>query len=245
MNKLCAPFHVVILALLLSLLSGCSGYLAYQDGRDLESEGRYGEATARYFKAVQDNPDNLEYRLRLQETRENAAYEAMQSAEQLVEQGQLQAAIEAYNRAYAFDPSQEVALQKKLELQQRLRLMEMVAEGDSLFRERKIAQARQMVNQVLNIDPEFVPALELKQRVSAVHKTMVAGQELELSSSEPITLKFKKTDIKDAFNVISRLSGITFIYDEDLRSKTFTVYLEQATFAQAMELLLRLHQLDM
>jgi len=238
-NLICLSF------LSFSLLTGCSGYLAYQDGRDLESEGRYGEATARYFKAVQDNPDNLEYRLKLQETRENAAYEAMQNAASLLEKGQLQAAIEAYNMAYSFDPSQEVALQRKVEIQQQLRLLEMVSEAESLFRERKIAQARQLVAQVLNVDSDFEPALDLKQRVSAVHKTMVAGQELELDSSEPITLKFKKTDIKDAFSVISRLSGITFIYDEDIRSKTFTVYLEQATFAQAMELLLRLNQLDM
>jgi len=245
MNKLNFSLRLLILGLLSILLSGCSGYFAFKEGRNLETEGKYSESAASYLEAVQDNPDNLQYRLHLQKAQEKAAYEAIQEGDELVGSGRLQEALAAYDRAYSYDPSQEVARLKREEVARQLDLEKMVAEGEQLFRERKISQARQMVSQVLKLAPDFAPALELSVRVSAVHNTMVAGQELELSSSEPITLKFKKTDIKDAFSVISRLSGITFIYDEDIRSKTFTVFLEQATFAQALELLLRLNQLDM
>jgi len=245
MNVRGSIFHSAILLLAAFTLSGCSGYFAYKEGLDLDSAGRYDESVSSYLEAVKSNPDNMEYRMRLHKAREQAAYDAIDAAKQLADEGRLREAIAAYNRAISFDPSIEIALQERDQLSERLRLQEMIVEGEQLFRERKISQARQIVEQVLNLDPEYPPALELEKRVSAVHRTMVAGQELELDSSEPITLKFKKTDIKDAFNVISRLSGITFIYDEDIRAKSFTVYLEKATFAQALELLLRLNQLEM
>ncbi|WP_303722206.1 secretin N-terminal domain-containing protein, partial [Malonomonas rubra] len=245
MNKHITFLRLIFLGAVAVILSGCSGYFAYQEGLDLDAEGRFGESTTKFYEAVKEDPDNIEYRIQLQKSREMAAYEAVKDAEQLESEGRLQEALVAYDKAYSFDPSQDVARLKHVEIQRKIDLQMMVNDGEQLFRERKIALARQIVTQVLNMDPDFKPAQDLSARVSAVHKTMVAGQELELSSSEPITLKFKKTDIKDAFSVISRLSGITFIYDEDIRSKTFTVFLEQATFAQALELLLRLNQLEM
>jgi len=245
MNKQSHFLQLLILVSVTILLSGCTGYFAYQEGLDLDEEGRFGESTTKFYEAVKKDPENLEYRIHLQKSREMAAYEAIKEAEQLEADGRLQEALDAYDRAYSFDPTQDVARLKHVEIQRLIDWQQMVNEGEQLFRERKIAQARQLVSQVLNTAPDFEPALELSKRVSAVHRTMVAGQELALSSSEPITLKFKKTDIKDAFSVISRLSGITFIYDEDIRSKSFTVFLEQATFAQALELLLRLNQLEM
>jgi len=226
-------------------LSGCSGYFAYKEGLDLDDAGRYDESVASYFEAVRKNPDKLEYRVRLQKARESAANDAIDEGERLTSEGRLREAAEAYSRAMSFDPSQEVARQSRDEILEKLRLEGLIEEGEQLFRDRKMSQARQIVEQALKIDPAYPAALELEKKVSAVNRTMVGGYELELDSGEPITLKFKKTDIKDAFNVISRLSGITFIYDEDIRAKTFTVFLEKATFSQALELLLRLNQLEM
>ena len=40
------------------------------------------------------------------------------------------------------------------------------------------------------------------------------------------------------------LSGINFIFDEDIRPQKVTVFLENATFAQALELLLKMNDLD-
>ncbi|MBE0595673.1 MAG: type II secretion system protein, partial [Desulfuromonadales bacterium] len=60
----------------------------------------------------------------------------------------------------------------------------------------------------------------------------------------PITLKFKDTEIRDVFNILSRLSGINFLFDDDIRAQKVSILLENATFAQALELLLRLNNLD-
>jgi len=72
---------------------------------------------------------------------------------------------------------------------------------------------------------------------------LAEGFELNLKSDKPITLKFKATPIKDIFNIISKLSGINFIFDEGVKKKNASIYLENATFDQAMELLLMTNNL--
>ncbi len=74
---------------------------------------------------------------------------------------------------------------------------------------------------------------------------MLDGFELDVASDKPITLKFRDADIRDVFNILSKLSGINFIFDEDIRSaEESSVTLEKATFAQALELLLRMNNLE-
>jgi general secretion pathway protein D len=70
------------------------------------------------------------------------------------------------------------------------------------------------------------------------------GVELDVASAEPLTLRFKDAKIKEVFKVLTKLTGINFILDEDVRDQPISVFLEQASFAQAMELILQMNGLE-
>ena len=84
---------LMLVCVLTLFLSGCSGHYAYQQGLEFDDEGRYEESVASYLEAVQENPDKLEYKVRLQKAREKAAFEAVAEAEKLAGEGRLQQAI--------------------------------------------------------------------------------------------------------------------------------------------------------
>src|SRR6185369_17112874 len=81
-------------------------------------------------------------------------------------------------------------------------------------------------------------------RISGLRKSKLEGFELSLKSSKPITLKFKDAKIKDVFKIITQLTGINFIFDDAVKDQPISVYLENATFQQAMDLLTNMNKLD-
>ena len=85
-----------------------------------------------------------------------------------------------------------------------------------------------------------------KEGITRLVKTLqpkFAGHELNLKSSKPITLKFKDAKIKDVFNIITKLSGITFIFDDAVKDSNFSIYLENATFYQVLDVVTELNKL--
>ena len=68
-DNIVRPLLLLVCSLAI-FLSGCSGHYAYQQGLEFDDEGRYEESVASYFEAVQENPDKLEYKVRLQKARE-------------------------------------------------------------------------------------------------------------------------------------------------------------------------------
>ncbi len=233
----------VFVLLLLLVTAGCAGPRAFQAGQDLILQERYDEAVARYFEAVEKNPDRQEYRMGLHNARNMAALDHLRKGRRFLDKGSHAEAVIEFNQAVALDPTVEAGRQELKRAREALRVEELLGQAEQFYRDRKFNQARQALDQALLIKPGHPQALELMEKVKKGRSTMVDGQELELSSDQAITLKFKQADLKDAFNVVSRLSGINFIFDEDIRSQSVTVFLEKATFAQALELLLRMNNL--
>ena len=72
---------------------------------------------------------------------------------------------------------------------------------------------------------------------------MIDGYELDLKSSELITLEFRDAGVKKIFEVLSKLSGVNFVFDEDVRDNKASVFLKGSTFQQALELILMTNKL--
>ncbi len=72
---------------------------------------------------------------------------------------------------------------------------------------------------------------------------MIGGYEIDLKSKEPITLAFKSESIKKIFDFVSRLTGINFVFDSDVRDVRTSILLKDATFQQALDLLLTTNNL--
>ncbi|MHB8709589.1 MAG: cohesin domain-containing protein, partial [Desulfuromonadales bacterium] len=202
-------------------------------------------AVEKYFAATQDDPGNKTYKLKLIAGRTRAAAFHIDRARKLTREDRLEEALAQYRLARGFDPSVEVAALEARELQQIVDARRQLEEGFVRYREKRYAAARQIARDVLKIDPQNDRAKELLKLLDARYQAVVMdGIELDIASNEPITLRFKQANVKEVFGILTKLSGINFLLDDEIKDKPITILLEKATFSQAMELVISMAGLN-
>ncbi len=124
---------VVSLFILMSLLSPIVTLAAMDNGKKYFSQGVKHEAAEEWDKAVEqfalavaDSPKNPEYRLHLTRSLFNASQQYMKKGTSAAKEKDYEAAYVAFRRAYAFDPTNELA---KSEMDRMVRLQQEINEG--------------------------------------------------------------------------------------------------------------------
>ncbi|NJC87889.1 MAG: type II secretion system protein [Desulfuromonas sp.] len=236
------------LLLIAIALAGCAKYQAksaFEDAEELIRAEQYDQAVEKYFEATQEDPGNKTYKLKLIAGRTRAAASHIDKARRLAKEDKLEEALAQYRLARGFDPSIEVAALEARQLQEIVDARQRLEEGFVRYREKRYGAARQIVNEVLKIDPRNARVNELLKLLNDKYQAVVMdGIELDVASNEPITLRFKQANVKEVFGILTQLSGINFLLDDEIKDKSVTILLEKATFSQAMELILSMAELN-
>jgi general secretion pathway protein D len=237
-------FLLPVSFLLLALqLSGCAGSRAYSRGQDFDARGDYDKSVLSYMEAVEKTPDRQEYRMRLTQALNKAAWLHIDEGRRLMKERRAAEAVAEFRRALEYDKTLVVAANELAQAEELLKVDRLVLQADDFMRNRRLSQAKNSLDQALLIDPQNTAALALFEKVKSTPKTLIDGVELDVTSTKPISLKFKNTDIKDAFNILAKLSGVNFILDESLKKQSFTFDLTEVSFPQALELILQMNKL--
>ena len=238
--------HLAIPCMLcmIAMLSGCTGgRQAFSSGEKFEAAGNYEQAMYSYAEAFRKEPDVGEYRVRFLNAREKAADRHYRKGVELCGKGNYVAALEEFRSAYGLDPAQDIYKQH-VEDTTRLKDAQLAfQEGLDFEKANKLKEANRSFAQAVTSNPankEYQAAL---RRIAGMRKNKLEGFELNLKSTKPITLKFKEAKLKDVFSIITRLSGINFVFDDGVKDQNITIYMENGTFEQAMELLTNMFKL--
>lgn len=238
---------VISIFLLCSALlsAGCTpGRTAFDKGQQLEKSGRYDDAVIKYAEAISKNPEVSEYRLRFLKTSEAAAALHLKSGDDLLAAGNYDAAFEEYQKAQAMNASLDRAKQQS-DFVRKLRNSKLsYNEGMAFEKENKLKEAIRSYQKAVNLDPNDKEATDALERLMKTKRLKSDSYELNLKSNKPITLKFKDAKLKEVFNIISQLSGINFIFDETMKDSNVTIYLENATFQQALDIITGMNKLN-
>ncbi|PLX82236.1 MAG: hypothetical protein C0614_06175 [Desulfuromonas sp.] len=236
------------LALLMTLIAGCAslqGRTVFEEGEVFEAEGNYPKAVGKYYEATQLAPDNQIFKLKLLSVRTRAAGFHLTKARVLVKEGKVDEALDHYRRARGFDPTLELASREEQELLDKRQSQELAEEAESLSQQKRLSLARKALNKALELDPNNATALLVQKMIDKGPSSVsMDGFELDVSSSEPITLRFKDANIKEVFGILTKLTGINFIFDSDIREQGVSVLLERASLAEALELILQMNGLS-
>ena len=235
---------IFLFLLLLGVISGCSaGRSAFNKAEKLEQQGKLDEAVVKYTEAAAASPEVGEFRIRLLKVAERAARIHFDKAEALFAAKKYDEALREYQSAFTLDPSFERAKQMSNTTSKIRNSTLYYEEGVSLEKDRKVREALRSYQKSLEFNPEHKEAREAVERLQKSRRTRLDGTELNLKSNKPITLKFKDAKIKEVFNILSQLSGINFIFDEALKDSSVSIYLENATFQQALDILTGINKL--
>jgi general secretion pathway protein D len=201
--------HVFVWIVIAVFAAGCpkKGNQNYHAGEKALEAKDYDAAVDYYLKALQAEPNNANYRIKLNQARFEAGQMHIHQGLKLREKGDLQGAVSEFQRASVLDPSSIVADQ---ELKKAL---DMIAERSRSSQQR-----------------EEQPLYENGQPALASQPP-----ELKPLSRAPINLKMSN-DVKVVFDTIAKLAGLSVIYDPDLQARRISTELNNVTVEQALDI---------
>ena len=226
------------LVLVAVLFSGCATSRMIRAGDEHAKAGDWAEAYSVYSEALKQDPFRKGLKQKLAESRTQVAKVHADRAATLLGQGNLVVALEEVKRAVGFDPNRaenqalaEKILKKKAGMEA-LAISKKLADNDRYY------EAVEILEEAIARDPDFA---ELKTaRDEAIKKRREQSEvadSLSLKSRKPITLNFQNTKLKEVFGVLEKLSGINIIFDKDVKDDPVTVYANEVTFSEVLNLI--------
>src|SRR5882724_662118 len=235
--------------MIIAVLASCGSTETYREGNSLLAEGKSDQGLAKLEEAVKQNPKNIEYRIALASHRAIVVNQLLLSGDHARHAGQLTEAEKAYRQAQNFDPDNAMAKQGLGALVIERRHRQLLAEADALLKKGSssdLSDAEEKLRSVLSENPSQNDALNLKARiVEARVKTEKPAVKLAALYKKSITLEFQDAPLKSVFDVISKVSGLNFFFDKDIRPDLkVTILVKNSALEDAVRLLLTTNQLE-
>ncbi len=227
--------RLILAAAALLTLAACAGHVIR--GNEYAKADEWDKAILEYRQAAHDDPDNIEIRSRLRQAELKAAEYDYHRGMMVLANGDLDGAIARFQQGLVAMPGNDKLLAALKDAQAHKEANALYEEGVNLLGAGKPEDAKQRFRNALDVWPDHKGAaaklIEVeKQEVKA------GGERLALSSTAPITLNFRETDIRDAYEFLTKSFGVNVIFDDGVKNVPVTLYARDVTFEQGLELLL-------
>lgn len=203
-------------------------------------QGQYVEAVQLYRETTEARPRDVRYRQQYLLKRRKALQVLLGRARQAREGGDLRAAEGAYRMALQIEPGNAVAAEGIRRLAATRRHDEQVRQADQWIAVGKLDRAERALREVLAEEPRNARALNAMARIKDVRARRARRDRdaLDARFKKPVTLEFRDAPAKVVFDVLSKASGINFIYDPDIRPDSkVSVFLRKTPLDEAIRMI--------
>jgi len=233
------------LSVLVLALSGCAADMAYRDGRNLLEKDQVEAALLKYQEAMKRDPDNAIYRSAYLDTRDRASARMLEQADQFVNEGKYVQAAQNFQRVLSMDPQNERARAGLRALEMADRHEKLLAQASAALEQKEYEAAKNRVSTILAEKPDHARARAMMREINEQMPQAPAESGLSKAYKTPITIEFREAPLKQVFDIISRRSGLNFIFDKDVKSDArTTIMLKNSTVESAIYFLLMTNQLE-
>ena len=246
LHRTCLPTVALPLILAVALLTtGCAGQLAYHEGTSLVQAGKIDAGLAKFQEALSHDEHDARFRTAYLQTREKALTTYLGLAEHSARSGDPEAAKNDYHHVLSIAPDNEKALAGLAGLELATRHSQLLDAAQHDMEQKQLEAAQGKIAEVLMSDPLDPRAITMKQEIEAQNPVSKTANVLAKTGEKPITIEFKDIAIKQLFEVISRTSGLNFLFDKEVRTDQKTaIFLKNGTIASAIEFVLMSNQLE-
>ena len=241
-------FQIEALSSLLAffLLSACASpaSITYKAAEKLEADGKYEDAMYRYAESFKSDPTVNAPRVQFLKVRQKAAEQRYQQGMSLAAKGNYAAALTEFQAAQGIDATQD-RFRQQIDIATRHKeAQQAFQEGQEFEKGNKLKDAHRQYIRAAELFPKNTEYQAALNRIIQLRKSKLEGYELRVKSAKPITLKFKEAKLKDVFSILTQLSGINFVFDETVKDAPISIYIDNASFAQALDLLTNMNKLS-
>ncbi|MFP4466065.1 MAG: secretin N-terminal domain-containing protein [Candidatus Goldiibacteriota bacterium] len=221
-------------AAVLILFCGCAGLSVYRAEAYVQNE-EWIKAVMEYRRIVSQEPGNIEAKMALKKTEFAASDFFYKEGMRFREENNTIQAMAAFQQGLLAMPGDE-------RLARALARCHAVREADrlythayNLYKNGSFSDARSVLVKAL----EVCPGHKLSEKGFAkISKEAGLASGLVLSSDSPVTMNFKKTNLREAFDFLEKSFGVNVIFDKDVKAVPVDLFAEDITFEQALDLLL-------
>jgi general secretion pathway protein D len=229
------------------VIAGCATpNPAFIEGRSLIESGNVEQGLARLDEAARAEPGNQEYRTYYYRQRDLAVQRYLALAETARSANSFDAAEAAYQRVLSLDPANSRATTGLETLQLERRHRAMLAEAEDLLKQGNIDAAHAKAREILAQNSTHRDAQRLIRRIEEQSmRAATATPQLNATLRKPITLEFRDAPLRSVFELISKHTGLNFIFDRDVKSDArTTVFVKDTTIEDVIRFVLVTNQLE-
>jgi len=242
---------ILLLILLVSVLGGCANQQPIRDfesGKKKLAEGQLEQGLAQIEQAAKTDPENVEYRQYLFKQREKVVNQLIGKAETERVNEAFDDAVVDYQRVLAIDPNNQRAMDGIEQVQGDRRRKQQLAEAQAMFKKGDREGATAKLRSILAENPSLAEAKSLQKQIeekNAEDHDLSASPSLKKALKKTLSLEFQDAGLKSVFNVISRVSGLNFVFDKDIKPELkTTILVKDMTIEDAIKLVLVTNQLQ-
>ena len=218
------------------LLGACASPVQRADGFIAQDE--WMKAVIEYRKALSQNPSDVEYKSRLKQTELKAADYYYQRGLYFLERDEFDGALTQFQQGLAAMPDHGKLLQASRQVLLRKEANNLYLEAAKANEAGQSDKSRHLLKLALEAYPGFKSAQEMLDRDVKSTFEDEAVDRLRVSSRAPITLNFRQTDIRTAFEFIAKSFGIDVVFDEGVKTMPVTLFAKDVMFEESLGLIL-------
>lgn len=224
---------------------GCNGNSFHMDdGARFANQGDWDQSVRFYQSRLEEDPGNTDLKLKLARAKSEASIIHMSRGEALLNENRFHEAIAELQLSIAFNPTGNKAVRIIETARKRKDAEHLVDRGENFIKAQKYFQAREAFRNALKLDHANRRALDhlelFRKESTEIRNGMKQGDRFPIRnpSEKPGSFKFKKTSIINVFEVLSRLSGVNFIFDKDVNDTKVTLFMTDVSYSGFIEALL-------
>jgi general secretion pathway protein D len=213
--------------------------------------GDVDRGLAKLEEAAKAAPNNSDYQRSYERERDLVVVKYVAEGDILRATLRYDRAAIAYRNALKLDRSNKPAQAGLAALEKARAQSSLVSEAQAEIAAGELASAEEKLRAVLAANPDQRDARavmsELSQRRNEQRAAAAAAAPPALSSpfTKPITLEFRDASLKSVFEVVSRASGINFVFDRDVRADTkINIFVRDTSLDDVVKLILITNQLE-
>lgn len=236
---------IVLLILAALVVAACASQERFREARLDIQAGREEEGLARLQQELAKHPEDLELRNYYERHKAVAVQRYLALGDSARATGNPDAAEEAYRRALRLDGENPRALAGVKAAQMDRGHALVLGEVKSLMDKGDEAAAQAKLREILAQNPAQREARGLLRSIEEKQLKAQAAPKLSAALQKPITMEFRDAPLRQVFELISKQTGLNFVFDRDVPPDTrATVYVRDTSIDEVIRFVLVTNQLD-
>ncbi len=228
-------------------LTACMTNEAFKNGREMVENGNVEEGLASIEKVMKENPNDAEIRNFYLRNKAMAVQRYLAAGDNArMSGGSLDQAEAAYQAALRMEPDNARGKEGLEQVKKDRASTAAVVDAQKAMKEGKEDEAFSRAKKILADNPAQRDARAIVRRVEEKkHKEESVSPTLGAALKKPVTIELRDAPLRSVFELLSKRSGLNFVFDKDLGPDLkATVFVRNTSIEEVIKYILVTNQLD-